>query len=78
MTDERDRTDAVDLGLDLSGNAGKADDATLFRWLVACLSSLPDGAHGEQEVAGRLQEVTGTGLVAADICLRDAPAAWRL
>ncbi|MGI3782653.1 MAG: hypothetical protein ACRYG2_17970 [Janthinobacterium lividum] len=31
--DKKDRTDAADLGLDLSSN----DDATLFRWLVACL-----------------------------------------
>jgi endonuclease III len=31
--DKKHRTDAADLGLDLSSN----DDATLFRWLVACL-----------------------------------------
>ncbi|GAB2597116.1 HhH-GDP family DNA glycosylase [Microlunatus antarcticus] len=144
MTDDKDRTDAADLGLDLGGN----DDAVLFRWLVACLlfgarisqdraaaafaeldgdgvltpdalagastrhlvalldagrytrfddskaaelkqlgrdvrerydgrlSSLPEGARTSKEVSERLQGFKGIGPVAADIFLRDAPAAW--
>ena len=146
MTDDKDRTDAADLGLDLGTGAG--DDATLFRWLVACLlfgarisqdraaaafhqldddgvltpdrlahaserhlvelldagrytryddskaaeltqlghdvldryegrlSSLPEGAGSKKEVSERLQQFKGIGPVAADIFLRDAPAAW--
>ncbi len=148
MTEKKDRTDAADLGLDLSGQHGKGDDATLFKWLVACLlfgarinqdraaaafaeldadgvltpeklagatthhlvslldaggyaryddskaaelkqlghdvqerydgklSSLPEGAGSKKEVAERLQQFKGIGPVAADIFLRDAPAAW--
>ncbi len=142
--DKKDRTDASDLGLDLSDN----DDASLFKWLVACLlfgarinqeraaaafaeldgdgvltpeklgratehhlvqlldagrytryddskaaelkqlghdvgerydgrlSTLPEGARTKKEVLERLQEFKGIGPVAADIFLRDAPAAW--
>ena len=142
--DKKDRTDASDLGLDLSSD----DDAELFRWLVACLlfgarisqeiaasafrtldgdgvltpaklagasekhlvalldearytryddskaaelvklghdvqerhggrlSRLPEGARTTKEVSERLQEFIGIGPVAAEIFLRDAPAAW--
>ncbi|GAA3579507.1 hypothetical protein GCM10022197_41260 [Microlunatus spumicola] len=148
MTDKKDRTDAADLGLDLTRGAPAGDDATLFRWLVACLlfgarisqeraaaafhqldddgvltpdelasaserhlvelldaarytryddskaaeltqlgrdvlehhdgrlSSLPEGAKTTKEVSQRLQRFKGIGPVAADIFLRDAPAAW--
>ena len=148
MTDKKDRTDAADLGLDLSGNDGRGKDAALFEWLVACLlfgaritqeraasafthldddgvltpdklahaderhlvelldaarytryddskaaeltqlgrdvlerydgrlSSLPEGARTKKEVSERLQQFKGIGPVAADIFLRDAPAAW--
>ena len=141
---KKDRTDASDLGLDLSRN----DDTSLFRWLVACLlfgarinqelavsafreldgdgvltphrlagadvrhlgqlldqgrytryddskaaelkelgqavldrydgrlCRLPDGARTTKDVSERLQEFKGIGPVAADIFLRDAPAAW--
>ena len=40
------------------------------------LSSLPAGATSKKDVSARLQEFTGIGPVAADIFLRDAPAAW--
>lgn len=148
MTDKKNRTDAADLGLDLASGPAPGDDATLFRWLVACLlfgarisqeraaaafhrldddgvltpeklasaserhvvelldaarytryddskaaeltqlgrdvqerydgrlSSLPEGARTKKEVSERLQQFKGIGPVAADIFLRDAPAAW--
>ena len=40
------------------------------------LSRCPRGRTAPKEVSERLQEFKGIGPVAADIFLRDAPAAW--
>lgn len=58
--DKKDRTDAADLGLDLSEN----DDATLFRWLVACLLF---GARISQErAAAAFAELDSDGVLTPD------------
>jgi endonuclease III len=55
--DKKDRTGAPDLGLDLSSN----DDATLFRWLVACLLF---GARINQErAAAAFAELDSAGVL---------------
>ena len=59
--DKKDRTDAADLGLDLSGSPGQGDDATLFKWLVACLLF---GARISQErAAAAFAELDGDGVL---------------
>ena len=57
VKDAKDRTDAADLGLDLSGG----DDATLFRWLVACL--LFGARISQDRAAAAFAELDGDGVL---------------
>ena len=66
VKDKKDRTDAADLGLDLSSD----DDAGLFRWLVACL--LFGARISQDRAAAAFAELDGAGVL-TPTGLADAP-----